>query len=192
MQTNEEAQLHVQDHDLFVTVQPLEETPAVLSVGKPCSEHGYSHEWKNGETPRLTQNGNIINCTIDNFVSLVVPGLSSSSSSSSRQKGQSSSSGESEQSSDPVTTRSDRPAIGIIPCVVVTSLETDAEILGKTEFGKEKGQSGGSIQKGEPHERNPCAPSSEEQPPEETSRQADCISKEAWNLARKYTSSSRT
>ena len=45
--------------------------------------------------------------------------------------------------------------------------------------------------KGEPHERNPCAPSLEEPPPEETSRQADCPSKEAWNLARKYASLSR-
>ena len=37
-----------------------------------------------------------------------------------------------------------------------------------------KGQSGGIIQKGEPHERNPCALVFEEQPFEETSRQADC------------------
>ena len=48
-----------------------------------------------------------------------------------------------------------------------------------------KGQSGGIIQKGEPHERNPCAPGFEEQPPEETSREADCASKAAWNFARK-------
>ena len=58
----------------------------------------------------------------------------------------------------------------------------------KTEFGKEKRQSGGIIQKGEPHERNLCAPGFEEQPLEETSRQADCTSKVAWNLARKYAS----
>ena len=74
------------------------------------------HDWKNGETPRLTKNGNTITCTMDNFVPLVVPGLSSSSSSSSastsRTKGQSSSSGDSEQSSDLVTTRSDKPACG--------------------------------------------------------------------------------
>ena len=80
------------------------ETSAVLSLGKLCSEHGYSHEWKNGETPRLTQNGNIITCTLDNFVPLVVPGLSSSSSSSD-------SLGESDKSSDPVTTRNDK-----LPC----------------------------------------------------------------------------
>ena len=59
----------------------------------------------------------------------------------------------------------------------------------KTDFGKEKRQSGGTIQKCERHERNPCAPLFEEQPPEETSRQADCTSKVAWNSARKYASS---
>ena len=48
-----------------------------------------------------------------------------------------------------------------------------------------KGQSGGVIQKGELHERNPCAPKFEERTPEEASRQADCDSKVAWNLARK-------
>ena len=50
--TNEEAQVYVQDLDMFVTVPLLEETPAVLSRGKVCSEHGCSCEWKNVETPR--------------------------------------------------------------------------------------------------------------------------------------------
>ena len=53
---------------------------------------------------------------MDNFVPLVVPGLSPSSSSSSaptsRPKDQSNSSGESETSSDPVTTRSAKRACG--------------------------------------------------------------------------------
>ena len=82
VQTNEEAQVYVHDLNLFVTVQLLEETPAVLSLGKLCSEHGCSYEWENGETPRLTTNGKTITCTNDNLVPLVVPGLSSSSSSS--------------------------------------------------------------------------------------------------------------
>ena len=55
-----------------------------------------------------------------------------------------------------------------------------------------KGQSGGIIQKGEPHERNPCVPDFGERPPEETSWQAECDSKAAWNLARKDASLSRT
>ena len=52
VQTNEEAQVYVHDLDLFVTVHLLEETPAGLSLGELCSEHGCSYEWKNDETPR--------------------------------------------------------------------------------------------------------------------------------------------
>ena len=40
--TNEEAQVYVHDLNLFETVQELEETPAVLSLGKLCEDHGYS------------------------------------------------------------------------------------------------------------------------------------------------------
>ena len=46
-----------------------------------------------------------------------------------------------------------------------------------------KGPSRGVIQKGEPYERNPCAPRFEERTPEETSRQEGCAGKAAWNLA---------
>ena len=42
--TNEEAQVFVHDLGLFVTVQLLEETPAVLALGKLCKEHGYSYD----------------------------------------------------------------------------------------------------------------------------------------------------
>ena len=44
VQTNEEAQVDVHDLGLFATVQLLEETPAVLSLGKLCEEHRYSYE----------------------------------------------------------------------------------------------------------------------------------------------------
>ena len=54
-----------------------------------------------------------------------------------------------------------------------------------TKIREGKGQSGGIVQKGEPHERHPCASSFEERTPEETSRREDCASKAAWNLARK-------
>ena len=116
VQTNEEAQVYVHDLDLFVTVQWLEKTPAVLSLGKLCWEHGCSYEWKNGETPRLTKHGKTISCTVDNSVPLVVPELSSSSSSSSastsRPKDQSKYVGESEASTDPRTTRRAKHACG--------------------------------------------------------------------------------
>ena len=53
VQTNEEATLYVYDLDLFVTVQILEDTPAVLSLGKLCEDQGYSHEWTSGRKPYL-------------------------------------------------------------------------------------------------------------------------------------------
>ena len=62
----------------------LEDTAAVLSLGKLCDENGYSYEWINGQKPHLSKNGIRIQCNTENFVPIVVPGLSSSSSSSSR------------------------------------------------------------------------------------------------------------
>ena len=40
VQTNEEATVYVNDLDLLVTVQILEDTPAVPSPGKLCEDHG--------------------------------------------------------------------------------------------------------------------------------------------------------
>ena len=81
--TNQEAQVYVHDLNLFVTVRFLEETHAVLSLGKLCEDHGYSYEWARGQKPRLTKVVKTILCKTDNFVPLVVPGLSSSSGSNS-------------------------------------------------------------------------------------------------------------
>ena len=53
VQTNEEAQAYVHDLDLFVTVQILDDTPAVLSLGKLCEEHGYSNELTSGQKPHV-------------------------------------------------------------------------------------------------------------------------------------------
>ena len=61
----------------------LENTPAVLSLGKLCDENGYSYEWINGQKPHRIKKGIRIQCNTENFVPIVVPGLSSSSSSSS-------------------------------------------------------------------------------------------------------------
>ena len=61
----------------------LENTPAVLSLGKLCDENGYSYEWINGQKPHLIKDGIRIICNTENFVPIVVPGLSSSSSVSS-------------------------------------------------------------------------------------------------------------
>ena len=65
----------------------LENTPAVLSLGKLCDENGYSYEWINGQKPHLIKDGIRIPCNTENFAPIVVPGLSSSSSGSSSLQG---------------------------------------------------------------------------------------------------------
>ena len=77
--TNEEAQVYVHALHVFVTVQLLDHTPAVLSLGKLCKEHGYTYERPSGSEPCLTKNVNRTLCRSQNFVPLVLPGLSSSS-----------------------------------------------------------------------------------------------------------------
>ena len=83
VQTHEEATVYVKDLDMFLTMKVLDNTPAVLSLGKLCDENGYSYEWINGQKPHLMQDGIRIICNTENFVPIVVPGLSSSSSGSS-------------------------------------------------------------------------------------------------------------
>ena len=83
VQTHEEAIVYVKEFYIFLTVKVLENTPAVLSLGKLCDENGYSYEWINGQKPQLIKNGIRIICNTENFVPIVVPGLTSSSSTSS-------------------------------------------------------------------------------------------------------------
>ena len=83
VQTNEEATVYVRELDIFLTMKLLEDTPAVLWLGKLCDEHGYSYEWINGLKPHLIKNGIRIQCSTENFVPIVVLGLSTTLSSSS-------------------------------------------------------------------------------------------------------------
>ena len=73
VQTHEEAIVYVKELDMFLTMKVLDNTPAVLSLGKLCDENGFS----------LIKDGIRIICNTENFVPIVVPGLSSSSSGSS-------------------------------------------------------------------------------------------------------------
>ena len=109
VQTQEEAIVYVKELGMFLTMKVLENTPAVLSLGKLCDENGYSYEWINGQKPHLIKNGIRIICNTENFVPIVFPGLSSSSSGSSstsrtpmRQESHSSSSSSSSPSSPKV------------------------------------------------------------------------------------------
>ena len=101
VQTHGEATVYVKELDIFLTMKVLENTPAVLSLGKLCDENGYSYEWINGQKPHLIKDGIRIICNTENFVPIVVPNLSSSSTSKtpSRQESHSSSSSSTSSSS---------------------------------------------------------------------------------------------
>ena len=124
----------------------LENTPAVLSLGKLCDENGYSYEWINGQKPHLIKDGIRIICNTENFVPIVVASLSSSSSGSSstlrtsmKQESHSSSSSSSSPSS-PTVDREDAPDSDISPVPVfemvddrtVKPVETQANKIPKT------------------------------------------------------------
>ena len=70
VQTHEEATVYFKDLDIFLTMKVLENTPAVLSLGKLCDENGYSYEWINGQKPHLIKNGIRIFWNTENFVLL--------------------------------------------------------------------------------------------------------------------------
>ena len=48
VQTHVEATVYVRELDIFLTMKVLEDTPAVLSLGKLCDENGYSYDWISG------------------------------------------------------------------------------------------------------------------------------------------------
>ena len=107
VQTKEEATVHVKELDLFVTVMLLEETPAVLSLGKLCEDHGNTYHWTSGQKPQLTKIGKRINCNVANYVPFGVPDLSTSSSSSSPDSSTSSSQDTVIGTENPATERSE-------------------------------------------------------------------------------------
>ena len=59
VQTREEATVYVKEQDLFVTVMLLEETTAVLALGKLCEDHGYTYHTapavKNHISPKIAR-----------------------------------------------------------------------------------------------------------------------------------------
>ena len=83
VQTREEATVYVKELDLFVTVMLLEETPAVLSLGKLCEDHVYTYHRTSGQKPHSSEMAReLIDCN-NQTMPFVVPGLSTSSSASS-------------------------------------------------------------------------------------------------------------
>ena len=140
VQIYEEGIVYVKELEKFLTMKVLKDTPAVLSLGRLCDDNGYSYERINGQQPHLIKNGIRIPCNTENFVPIVVPGLSSSSSGSSstpktplKQKSHSSSSSSSSPSSPtvPVREREDAPNSDISPVPVSIWLMMDQGNLRK-------------------------------------------------------------
>ena len=143
VQTHEEAVVYVKELEMFLTMKVLENTPAVLSLGKLCDENGYSYEWINGQKPHLIKDGIRNICNTENFVPIVVPGLSSSSSGSSstsktplKQESHSSSYSSSSPSSPTVgeisvREREDAPTVTFLQCQCLIWLMMDQGDLTK-------------------------------------------------------------
>ena len=92
MQTIEDTTIHVKDLDLFVTIMFLEETPAVLSLGKLCEDHGQTYHWSSDQKSHLFKKDKRIDYNISNYVSFVLSDLSTSSCTTSTSSSSSSSS----------------------------------------------------------------------------------------------------
>ena len=124
-------------------------------------KNGYSYEWINGQKPHLTKDGIRIICNTENFVPIVIPGLTSSSSTSSsssrtpvKQESHSSSSSSSSSPSSStvveisVREREDAPNSDISP-VSVSELvgdrteepvETQANLIPKSKGPRSNGE----------------------------------------------------
>ena len=146
VQTHEKAIVYVKELDIFLTMKVLDNTPAVLSLGKLFDENGYSYEWINGQQPGPIEDWIRIICNTENFVPIVVPGLSSSSSGSSstsrtslKQESRSSSSS---SSSSPtvgeiqVREREDAPDSDISPVPVSELVDDRSGRLDETQANK--------------------------------------------------------
>ena len=81
VQTNEEAQVDVHDRDFFVTVQLLEDTSAVYLLESSAKK--VDIPTSGPVVTSHTKDGKNFLCKTENFVPLVVLGLSSSSGTSS-------------------------------------------------------------------------------------------------------------
>ena len=148
VQTHEEATVYVKELDIFLTMKVIENTPAVLSLGRLCDENRYSYEWINGQKPHLIKNGIRIPCNTEKFVPIVVPGSSSSSSGSSstsrtpsRQESHCSSSSSSSSSSHTVSEiqtreRGDQTESDISPVHVSTTVDDRSGRLDDNQANK--------------------------------------------------------
>ena len=62
--------MYVEELDIILTMKFLDNTPAVLSLGRLCDENGYSYEWINGQKPHLIKDGIRTICNTEKSFSL--------------------------------------------------------------------------------------------------------------------------
>ena len=76
--TREEATVYVKQLDIFVKVMLPQETPQFFLSGSSARIMGTLTTGPAVKNPHLTKNGNRVDCNMSNYVSFVVPGLSTS------------------------------------------------------------------------------------------------------------------
>ena len=67
-QTSEAAQVFIHGVEFFVTVQILDNTPAVLSLVKFCKNHGHTCEWASGPKATSVQDRECRSCCCPRIV----------------------------------------------------------------------------------------------------------------------------
>ena len=123
VQTHEEAIVYVKELDIFLTMKVLENTPAVLSVGKFCDENGYFHEGINSATRRTSFLSWFQAC-----LRVKLPLLSSMT--LSRLESHSSSSSSTSSSSSPTMTSSTETDHSVHPPAIVSSESVESQVWG--------------------------------------------------------------
>ena len=71
IEVRKEANVFVEDLNIWIWAMLVVDSPAVISLGVLCQEHGFSYVWESGQQPRLIKGPKVIHCETDNFVPVV-------------------------------------------------------------------------------------------------------------------------
>ena len=66
-----QAKVYIKERGANVWVRVVEDSPSVLSLGRPCNELGHHYSWPSGETPRFSKGKKVIGRSIEHFVPVV-------------------------------------------------------------------------------------------------------------------------
>ena len=71
MVSETQAKVHIQEHDAWLWEDAVKDSPSELSSARLCNGLGYSYSRPTEETPRLSEGKKVIECNIENFVSMI-------------------------------------------------------------------------------------------------------------------------